>query len=187
MILKFKHELIKDEVVRIGVSVEHKEGNVFVDDKDILVYHVSLKNGWKYKLTNSAAAVEVGDVVEIADFDGDGCRLLNKKTAKTIILVKNIVYGITLSTFIPIGFLLHESIPVFQEIGLTLGMAGFYFGVAGLAAACLKSVKNVKYLGFSEEEYKRIKAKAKAKGDTGEEAGFPLTMSDIEVKNKVKR
>lgn len=185
MILKFKHELIKDEVVRIGVSVEHKEGNVFVDDKDVLVYHVSLKNGWKYKLTNSAAAVEVGDVVEIADFDGDGCRLLNKKTAKTIILVKNIVYGITLSTFIPIGFLLHESIPVFQEIGLTLGMAGFYFGVAGLAAACLKSVKNVKYLGFSEEEYKRIKAKAK--GDTGEEAGFPLTMSDIEVKNKVKR
>ncbi len=185
MILKFKHELIKDEVVSIDVSVEHKEGNLFVPDKDVLVYHVSLKNGGKYKLANSAAAVEVGDIVEIADFNEDGYSLLNKKSAKTIILAKNIIYGITLATFIPIGFLLQESIPVFQEVGLTLGMVGFYCGVAGLAAACLKSVKNVKYFGFSEEEYKRIKAKAKR--DTGEEAGFSLAISDIKLKDKIER
>ena len=188
MILKYKHELIKDEVVSIDVSVEHKEGNLFVPDKDILVYHVSLKNGCKYKLNNSAAAVEVGDIVEIANFDEDGYSLLNKKVAKSIILAKNIVYvvyGTTLSTFIPIGFLLHESIPVFQEVGLTLGMAGFYFGVAGLAAACFKSVKNVKYLGFSEDEYKRIKAKAKH--DTVKETVFSLAMSGIKLKDKIER
>lgn len=185
MLLKYKHELIKDEVVSIDVSVEHKEGNIFVSDKDVLVYQVSLKNGCKYKLKNSAAAVEVGDVVEIANFNEDGYSLLNKKSAKTIIMAKNIVYGITLSTFIPIGFLLQESIPVFQEVGLTLGMAGFYFGVAGLAAACLKSVKNVKYLGFSEEEYKRIKAKANR--DKGEESDFSLAMSDIKIKDKIER
>jgi len=185
MILKYKHELIKDEVVSIDVSVEHKEGNLFVPDKDVLVYHVSLKNGCKYKLANSATAVEIGDVVEIANFDGDDYSLLNKKAAKSIILVKNMVCGITLSAFIPIGFVLHESIPVFQEVGLTLGMAGFYFGVAGIAAACFKSVKNVKYLGFSEEEYKRIKAKAKP--DTGKETDFSLAMSDIKLKDKLER
>lgn len=185
MIIKYKHKLIKDEVISIDVSVEHKEGNLFVPDKDVLVYHVSLKNGYKYKLNNSAAAVEVGDIVEIASFDEDGYSLLNKKSAKNIILAKNIIYGIMLSTFIPIGFLLHESIPVFQEVGLTLGMVGFYCGVAGLAAACFKSVKNVKYLGFSEEEYKRIKEKAKQ--DTGEEANFSLVMSDIKLKDKVER
>lgn len=185
MILKYKHELIKDEVVSINVSVENKEGNLFVPDKDILVYHLSLKNGCKYKLNNSAAAVEVGDIVEIANFDEDGYSLLNTKVAKSIILAKNVVYGTTLSTFIPIGFLLHESIPVFQEVGLTLGMVGFYCGVAGLAAACFKSVKNVKYLGFSEDEYKRIKAKAKH--DTGKETVFSLAMSDIKLKDKVER
>lgn len=185
MIIKYKHELIKDEVVSIDVSIEHKEGNLFISDKDVLVYHVSLKNGGKYKLNNSAAAVEVGDVVEIVNFGEDGYSLLNKKSAKTIILAKNIVYGTTLSAFIPIGFLLHESIPVFQEVGLTFGMTGFYFGVAVLAAACLKSVKNVKYFGFSEEEYKRIKAKAKR--DTGEEAGFSLAISDIKLKDKIER
>lgn len=185
MILKYKHELIKDEVVSIDVSVEHKEGNLFISDKDVLVYHVSLKNGCKYKLNNAAATVEVGDVVEIANLDEDGYTLLNKKSAKTIILAKNIVYGTTLSTFIPIGFLLYESIPVFEEVGLTLGMAGFYFGVAGLAAACLKSVKNVKYLGFSEDEYKRIKEKAKQ--NKSKETSFSLAMSDIKLKDKIER
>ena len=184
MILKFKHELIKDEVVRIDVSVEHKEGNLFVPDKDVLVYHLSLKNGWKYKLTNSAAAVEVGDVVEIASFDGE-YSFLNKKSAKNIILAKNVIYGAMLSTFIPIGFLLQESIPVFQEVGLTLGMAGFYFGLAGLAAACFKSVKNTKYLGFSEEEYKRIKEKVKQY--KSKETSFSLAMSDIKLKDKIER
>lgn len=185
MILKYKHELIKDEVVSIDISVEHKEGNLFVPDKDVLVYHVSLKNGEKYKLTNSAAAVEVGDIVEIASFDEDGNSLLNKKSAKSIILAKNVIYASALLTFIPIGILFHESIPVFQEVGLTLGMAGFYCGVAGLAAACFKSVKNVKYFGFSEDDYKRIKAKAKH--DTGKETDFSLGMSEIKLKDKLER